>query len=74
LAQEGFDLILHGRSQKELIRHARILETSYSISVDIIIAELPRIDEVKTVEERIKSLNRLDILINNAGYWEPGFF
>lgn len=74
LAQEGFDLILHGRRQKELIGHAKILEKTYPISVDIIIAELSRIDEIKMVEERIKSLDRLDVLINNAGYWEPGFF
>jgi short-subunit dehydrogenase len=74
LAQEGFDLILHGRRQKELIGHAKILEKTYPISVDIIIAELSRMDEVKAVEERIKSLARLDMLVNNAGYWEPGFF
>jgi len=74
LAQEGFDLILHGRRQKELLGHAKSLETTYSISVDIIVAELSRIDEVKTVEEHIEGLDRLDMLINNAGYWEPGFF
>ena len=74
LAQEGYDLILHGRRQKELIGHARRLEKTYPISVDIIIAELSRIDEIKMVEERIESLDRLDMLINNASYWEPGFF
>jgi len=74
LAREGFDLVLHGRRQKELIEHAKILETTHFISVDIIIAELSRTDEVRTVEERIKGLHRLDMLVNNAGYWEPGFF
>jgi short-subunit dehydrogenase len=74
LAQKGFDLILHGRRQKELTGHAKILEKTYPISVDIITAELSRIDELKAVEGRIKSLHRLDMLINNAGYWEPGFF
>jgi len=57
-----------------LTGHAKILEKTYPISVDIIIAELSRIDEVRTVEERIRSLDRLDMLINNAGYWEPGLF
>jgi len=74
LAREGFDLILHGRRQKELAEHARILEKTYSTSVDVIIAELSRIDDVGTLEERIRSLDRLDMLINNAGYWEPGLF
>jgi hypothetical protein len=73
LAQEGFDLILHGRRQKELMERAKNLGKTYHTTVDIMIAELSRIEEMKKVEERIKSLDRLDILINNAGYWEPGF-
>ena len=73
LAQGGFDLILHGRRQKELKERAKNLEETYDIKVEIIIAELSRTEEIKKVEERIKRLDRLDILINNAGYWEPGF-
>lgn len=74
LAQKGFDLILHGRRQKELMDRAKNLERSYSTSVEIIIAELSRPDEIRKVEERINSLDRLDMLVNNAGYWEPGVF
>ena len=74
LAQRGFDLILHGRRQKELMDRAKNLERIYSTSVEIIIAELSRPDEIRKVEERINSLDRLDMLVNNAGYWEPGVF
>lgn len=74
LAQKGFDLILHGRRQKELMDRAKNLERIYSTSVEIIIAELSRPDEIRKVEERINSLDRLDMLVNNAGYWEPGVF
>jgi len=74
LAQKGFDLILHGRRQKELMDRAKNLERIYSTSVEIIIAELSRPDEIRKVEERINSLDRLDTLVNNAGYWEPGVF
>lgn len=74
LAQNGFDLILHGRRQKELMDRAKNLERIYSTSVEIIIAELSRPDEIRKVEERINSLDRLDMLVNNAGYWEPGVF
>ncbi|PLX21237.1 MAG: NAD(P)-dependent oxidoreductase [Marinilabiliales bacterium] len=73
LAQDGFDLILHGRKQKELTERAKILEESYHTKVEIILAELSQTEEIKKVEERIKSLDRLDMLINNAGYWEPGY-
>ncbi len=74
LAQEGFDLILHGRRQKELMERAKNLGRTYRTSVEIIIAELSRTEEMKKVEERIEGLDRLDILINNAGYWTPGAF
>ena len=74
LAREGFDLILHGRRQKELMERSKNLERTYQSSVEIIIAELSRVEEMKIVEERIKSVDRLDMLVNNAGYWEPGVF
>ncbi len=74
LAQKGFDLILHGRRQEKLTELAKNLERMYNISTEIIIAELSRAEELKRVEERIQSLDRLDMLINNAGYWTPGTF
>jgi hypothetical protein len=74
LAQKGFDLILHGRRQKKLMDRAKNLERTHNISVEIIIAELSRAEEMKKVEESIQSLDRLDMLINNAGYWTPGAF
>jgi short-subunit dehydrogenase len=74
LAQKGVDLILHGRRQEKLMERAENLERTHHISVEIIIAELSRAEEMKKVEERIQSLDRLDMLINNAGYWTPGAF
>lgn len=74
LAQKGFDLILHGRREKELTERAKNLERIYHTSAEIIIAELSRAEEMKKVEDRIQSLDRLDTLINNAGYWTPGAF
>jgi len=74
LAKGGFDLVLQGRRQRELMERAKNLQATYRTSVEIIIAELSRTEEIKKVEERIKSLKRLDMLINNAGYWEPGAF
>jgi short-subunit dehydrogenase len=72
LAQKGFDLILHGRRKAKLTERAKNLERTYRISVETIIAELSRAEEIKKVEKRIQSLDRLDMLINNAGYWTPG--
>jgi short-subunit dehydrogenase len=74
LAEQGFDLILHGRRQEKLAERARDLERTHNISARIIIAELSEADDIKKIEEHIQSLDRLDMLINNAGYWTPGFF
>jgi short-subunit dehydrogenase len=74
LAQQGFDLILHGRREEQLTARAEDLERTHHISVQTIIAELSRAEEVTKVEECIQSLDRLDMLINNAGYWTPGVF
>jgi len=53
---------------------AEKLERAHGTSVEIVIAELSRIEGMREVEERITHLERLDMLINNAGYWEPGLF
>jgi short-subunit dehydrogenase len=74
LAEQGFDLILHGRRQEKLAKRAEDLERTHNISAKIVIAELSGAEDIKKIEEHIQSLDRLDMLINNAGYWTPGFF
>ena len=74
LAQKGFDLILHGRRQEKLIERAKNLEKTHNISVEIIIGELSQTEGLRKIETHIQGLERLDMLINNAGYWTPGPF
>lgn len=74
LARQGFDLILHGRRKEQLAARAARLERDHQISVKTIIAELSQPEEIAKVEECIHDLDRLDMLINNAGYWTPGVF
>ena len=74
LAEQGFDLILHGRRQEKLAERAKILERTHNTSAKIIIAELSEAEDMKKIEEHIRNLDRLDVLINNAGYWTPGAF
>jgi hypothetical protein len=74
LAQKGFDLILHGRRQEKLKERAKHLEKTHNISVEILIGELSQAEELKKIEKHIQGLKRLDMLINNAGYWIPGPF
>jgi short-subunit dehydrogenase len=73
LAQDKYDLVLHGRRKEKLKKLALDLEKNYNISVKTITAEFSRTDELKKVENYIQSLS-LDMLVNNAGYWTPGTF
>jgi short-subunit dehydrogenase len=74
LAEQGYDLILHGRRQEKLEERAKNLERTYNTSAEIIIAELSEAEHMQKIEEHIQNLDRLDMLINNAGYWTPGVF
>lgn len=74
LAGKGYNLILHGRREEKLRVLALELEHDSSIWTEVMIAELSNPEELKTIETRIQELSRLDLLINNAGYWIPGEF
>jgi hypothetical protein len=68
LAPEGYDLILHGR-REELLRLLREeLVREHGIRAEVICAELSRPDDLRTLEDTIRSTPDLSILINNAGY------
>jgi short-subunit dehydrogenase len=74
LAERGYNLILHGRRREKLESMASELKVRYSIASEVITAELSDAGESMGVEERIRELDRVDMLVNNAGYWTPGNF
>jgi short-subunit dehydrogenase len=74
LAADGRDLILVARRRQKLEALAEELGKQHSISVEALSADLARTADVQRVEERIKELSSLEILINNAGFGTRGFF
>ncbi len=74
LAKKGFDLILLARRKERLQALAHKLESDYSISCEIITADLANSDEINTVVNHIHQIENLDILINNAGFATIGDF
>lgn len=68
LAKEGYNLILVARRKQKLDELAETLTERFSIESTVIVADLSKIEQIKTVEEAIKSLDHIDILVNNAGF------
>jgi hypothetical protein len=74
LANRGFDLILVARRADRLAQLARELETAAGIRAETLAADLAVDTEIARVEERIAGEERLEILINNAGFGSRGMF
>ncbi|GGX73422.1 SDR family NAD(P)-dependent oxidoreductase [Saccharospirillum salsuginis] len=74
LAAEGHDVILTGRREPQLATLCRELEEQFGISATFQTGDLARAEDRQALEDRIRALPRLDVLINNAGYAEDGRF
>lgn len=68
LAAEGYDLVLVARRAERLEELAVQLHEQYGIQAEPLTANLANPAEVARVEARIKSLNALTLLVNNAGF------
>jgi short-subunit dehydrogenase len=68
LASQNFDLILVARREEKLNELSQELHQKYEINTEILVADLSVISECEKVISRIKELDNLDILINNAGF------
>lgn len=70
LAQRSFKLILLCRSeQKGRSAQAEVQKANPAVRVDLITADLADLDSVRRAAEQVRSsYDRLDVLINNAGY------
>ncbi len=69
LADRGDDLVLVARDQERLEATAEHLRTAYSVTVEVLAADLSVREDVKRVEARLADAERpIDLLVNNAGF------
>ncbi len=68
LASQGFGLILIARRKNKLEKLSKELHEEYSVSVEIFVGDLSKLDDNHKIISKIKEIDNLDVLINNAGY------
>jgi short-subunit dehydrogenase len=72
-AKEGFDIATCSRKQAELDAVKTQVEKSYSVQVHTFLADVSDKKQANAFADFINQLNRpVDVLVNNAGYFEPG--
>jgi NAD(P)-dependent dehydrogenase (short-subunit alcohol dehydrogenase family) len=72
LAKEGATIILNGRTEERLNEAIHILQQEFpKVSISGLAADFNKRNEV---EELLKKLSRIDILINNVGVYSTGSF
>jgi len=76
-AEQGADLVIHGRRESELQQvKERCLKVGDSkTKVHIVIGDITKDDvRQKIINESIEKFGKLDVLVNNAGLWNPASF
>jgi len=68
LARDGYDLIVVARRRERLENLARRLREGHGIEVEVLVADLAKPADLHSVEKRIQKTDKLEILVNNAGF------
>lgn len=74
LAARGYGLTLVARSTDKLEALAEELRSAYSVTAEVLAADLTNATQLNAVADRLRSGAPIDLLINNAGDSLPGNF
>jgi short-subunit dehydrogenase len=74
LARRGHDLVLVARNEARLDELAGRLRAETGVAVDILPADLTRLEDLARVEARLREDTAIGLLVNNAGAAAPGSF
>ncbi|HWR47796.1 MAG TPA: SDR family oxidoreductase [Pseudonocardiaceae bacterium] len=68
LAAEGYDLVLVARDRGRLRRCSEQLSQRHGVSAEVFPADLASASERQLVEQRLRTGEPVDLLVNNAGF------
>jgi uncharacterized protein len=74
LAGIGYNLVLVARRREKLEQLAREIRAKHGVDVEVLPADLSNEEGIASVEEHIRGLHDLEMLVNNAGFGIPGGF
>ena len=72
LARLGYRLLMHGRNEERLRKLAAEIGKQHGVEVRIVIADLALDSGIDSLVGELRRLDGLRLLINNAGYGDPG--
>jgi short-subunit dehydrogenase len=73
-ADLGYDLVITGRREDIISSIAKEISTKYGVSVEVLIVELSNKSDLTKLVQKVKSINKLEVLVNNAGFATRGTF
>lgn len=68
LAAEGYDLVLVARDRQRLAQRSAELSQRYGISAEVLPTDLANSSERQLLEQRLRTGDPVDLLVNNAGF------
>jgi len=76
-AGEGADVVLHGRKEAALqdVKERCLKAGGGKTKVHVVVGDIAKDDvRQKLVNETVEKFGKLDVLVNNAGIWDPAQF
>jgi len=74
LAGQGFGLILVARRKERLEALAAEIQGRYAVPIEVLPADLSTDADLQRLVQRIREIESLELLVNNAGFNAPGRF
>src|SRR5512147_1561917 len=74
LAEQGYGLVLVARRKERMEALAVEIQASHSVPIEVLPTDLSLDEDLDHLEQRIRAMDSLELLVNNAGFNAYGRF